>query len=106
MDSEQRRIWLLSEVEPGAEIDLSKIRYEPPALCETVAFTRNTRGFESKGDDFFLSEFACPWLDSRPSNIVPTRRFYGLSPGPAESAQPLGVRYQQRQFAVTEVVFR
>jgi hypothetical protein len=106
VDSEHRRIWLLGEVEPGAEIDLSKIRYEPPALCETVAFTRNTRGFESKSDDFFLSEFACPWLDSRSSNIVPTRRFYGLSPGPAESAQPLGVRYQQRQFAVTEVVFR
>jgi hypothetical protein len=106
VDSEQRRIWLLGEVEPGAEIDLSKIRYEPPALCETVAFTRNTRGFESKSDDFFLSEFACPWLDSRPSNIVPTRRFYGLSAGPAESAQPLGVGYQQRQFAVTEVVFR
>jgi hypothetical protein len=106
VDSEQRRIWLLGEVTPGAEIDLSKVRYEPPGLCDTVAFTRSTRGSESKSDDFFLSEFACAWLDSRASNIAPTRRFYGLSTGPAESAQPLNVRYRQQQYALTEVVFQ
>ena len=106
VDSEQRRIWLLGQVTPGAEIDLSKIRYEPPGLCDTVAFTRSTRGSESKSDDFFLSEFACAWLDSRASNIAPTRRFYGLSAGPAESAQPLDVRYRQQQYALTEVVFQ
>jgi hypothetical protein len=106
VDSEQRRIWLLGEVTPGAEIDLSKVRYEPPGLCDTVAFTRSTRGSESKSDDFFLSEFACAWLDSRASNIAPTRRFYGLSTGPAESARPSGVRYEQRQYALTEVVFQ
>jgi hypothetical protein len=106
LDSEQRRIWFLGEVAPDAEIDLSKVRYEPPGLCDTVAFTRNTRGFDSKSDDFFLSEFACVWLDPRFQNIASTRRFYGLSTGPAESAQPLGVRCQQQQYALTEVVFR
>jgi hypothetical protein len=106
VDSEQRRIWFLGEVAPGAEIDLSKVRYEPPGLCDTVAFTRSTRGSESQSDDFFLSEFACAWLEPSASRIAPKRSFYGLSTGPAESAQPLGVRYQQRQFAVTEVVFR
>jgi hypothetical protein len=106
VDSENRRIWLLGEVTPGAEIDLSKVRYEPPGLCDTVALTRSTRGSQSKSDDFFLSEFACAWLDSRASNITPTRRFFGLSTGPAESARPSGVRYQQQQYALTEVVFQ
>lgn len=106
VDSGQKRIWLLGEVAPGAEIDLSKVRYEPPGLCDTVAFTRSARGFESKSDDFFLSEFVCGWLDSPTSKIAPRRSFYGLSTGPAESAQPLGVRYRQRQYALTEVVFQ
>lgn len=106
VDSGQRRIWILGEVAPGAEIDLSKVRYEPPGLCDTVAFTRSTRGSELKSDDFFLSEFACAWLDSRVSGTAPKRRFYGLSTGPAESARPLDVHYQQRQYAVTEVVFQ
>jgi hypothetical protein len=106
VDSEQRRIWLLGEVTPGAEIDLSKVRYEPPGLCDTVAFTRSTRGSESKSEDFFLSEFACAWLDSRASRIAPKRSFYGLSNGPAESAQALDVRYRRQQYSLTEVVFQ
>ena len=106
VDSGQRRIWLLGEVAPGAEIELSKVRYAPPGLCDTVAFTRSTRGSESSSNDFFLSEFACAWFEPSGARIAPKRSFYGLSTGPAESARPSGVHYQQRQYAVTEVVFQ
>jgi hypothetical protein len=106
LDGTQKHIWLLGEIAPGAEIDLSKVRYEPPGLCDTVAFTRNTPGFNSKSNDFFLAEIACVWLDPRFPNIGSTRRFYGLSTGPAASTQPLDIRYRQQQYALIEVVFQ
>ena len=82
VDSEQRRIWLFGEVGPGAEIDLSKIATNRGLSVRPWRLLGHPR-FRVEERDGCLSEFACPWFDSRPSNIVPTRRFYRLSPGPA-----------------------
>jgi hypothetical protein len=104
VDTGQNRIWLLGEVAPGAEIDFLKARYQPLDLCDSVKSALRARGFESKGDDYFLSEFVCWKVDSHASGSMHQRTFYGLTTGAAESARPLGVRYRKREHAVLEVV--
>jgi hypothetical protein len=104
VDSGQNRIWLLGDVASGAEIDLSKARYQPLDSCKSAAARRN-RGFQSKADDFVLSEFVCQSLVSATPGSLHQRGFYGLTIGSAESARPLGVGYDKREHAVIEVAF-
>ena len=105
VDSDQKGLWLLGQVAPGAEIDLAQARY-------VVRPERDEKHPELQlpGD---LSTNASPLARLILERMYPPRsgepnecRFYGLSAGPAQPVLPLASHELQREYALLVVIFQ
>ena len=97
VDTVQMRIWPLGEVAPGAEIDLSKARYQTFGSCASILTAWRNLGFKPVGDDLVLS--VCQAPGECPSAYP--RRIPAVSAGSRRRRQDRTVRTTTAPFPST-----